>query len=248
MVNPLDEVTGPTSDEGRDTRVIQKQLEVKVDGGTKFFFNIGIWILGVVIALVIGFASSGDILTALGISVLGVIPGIIFLIMKTQANAFLLKLEQKIQADTSQIDTYEEQRVLILQDLAKLLDKSVDLDKDVMKSVAAFRAGSSTNTDEVRNETSRGIDSMFGRINVAFEAYPDLKAQANIAEAMRQNAYLQKEITAARVLLNDTMRMWNQEIYGWPVKQMVAEKKGYTTRIPYTISMATKERAKGTFF
>jgi len=86
------------------------------------------------------------------------------------------------------------------------------------------------------------------RLNVAFEAYPDLKAHAAIADALRQNSYLQKEITAARTLYNDTVARWNQDIFAWPTKQIVAARNGYTTRIPFTASAQVKEAARGTFF
>ena len=80
------------------------------------------------------------------------------------------------------------------------------------------------------------------------EAYPELKAHAAIADAMQQNSYLQKEITAARAVYNDTVRQWNQDIFSWPTKMIVAARAGYTTRIPFTASSETKERARGTFF
>jgi LemA protein len=65
---------------------------------------------------------------------------------------------------------------------------------------------------------------------------------------MRQNSYLQREITAARTLYNDTIATWNKEIYSWPVKQIVADKQGFTTRIPFTASAETKAAARTTFF
>jgi LemA protein len=157
-------------------------------------------------------------------------------------------LQQKIQADASQIDNYLEQRVVILQNLARLLDKSIDLDKDVMKSVAAYRGGVNPNSDAERNKVAGQLDGMFSRINLAFENYPNLKAQDNIADAIRQNSYLQKEITAARTLYNDTLTRWNQDIFAWPTKIIVAAKQGYTTRIPFTTSQETKQAARGTFF
>jgi len=89
---------------------------------------------------------------------------------------------------------------------------------------------------------------MFSRISLAAGAYPDLKAQAVIADAMRQNSYLQKEVTAARTLYNDTVGMWNQDIFAWPTKQIVAARAGYTTRIPFTASAETKAAARGVFF
>ena len=80
------------------------------------------------------------------------------------------------------------------------------------------------------------------------EAYPELKAHAAIADAMQQNSYLQKEITAARSLYNDTVYQWNRDIFDWPAKMIVAAKEGYTTRIPFTASAETKEKARAVFF
>jgi LemA protein len=75
-----------------------------------------------------------------------------------------------------------------------------------------------------------------------------LKAHAAIADAMQQNSYLQKEITAARALYNDTVNQWNRDIFDWPTKMIVAAKEGYTTRIPFTASAEVKERAREVFF
>ena len=247
MANELDEITGPTMPEGNDVNVIAKQLKVEVGAGTKAF-ELLLWILPIPIAYLVGFVASGDAALAALYSIAGIFPGLIFHLMKQNALAYFRKLQQKINADASQIDNFLEQRVQILQNLAQLLDKSIDLDKDVMKTVAAYRGGVNPNADAVRNQVSSAMDGVLSRINLAFEAYPELKAQVNIAEAMRQNGTLQKEITAARVLYNDTVTMWNQDIYGWPTKIIVASKQGYTTRIPYIASSETRAQARGTFF
>lgn len=247
MVNELDETTGPTNSAGRDINVIDKQLKVEVGFGTKVF-ELAVWIVGVLLAFAVGFAATSSIGVAIAISIVGVIPGLVFQLLKTNALSYLRKLQQKIQADASQIDNYLEQRVIILENLAGLLAKSIDLDKDVMKTISAYRSGINPNPDINRNEASAAMDSVASRINVAFEAYPELRAQENIAEAMRQNSYLQKEITAARTLYNDTVTTWNQEIYSWPIHQIVAAKAGYTTRIPFIASAETRDAARKTFF
>ncbi|MBO6004787.1 MAG: LemA family protein, partial [Verrucomicrobia bacterium] len=150
------------------------------------------------------------------------------------------------QADASTIDNYLEQRVRILQNLAKLVEKAIDLDKDVMKAVAAFRGGRLPEGE--RNQVAAQIDGAFGRLFPQVEAYPDLKAHAAIADAIQQNSYLQKEITAARTLYNDTVNQWNTDVFRWPTKMIVAARAGYTTRIPFTASAEVKEQAKGVFF
>ena len=65
---------------------------------------------------------------------------------------------------------------------------------------------------------------------------------------MQQNSYLQREITAARELYNDTIFAWNRDIFAWPTKMIVAAKAGYTTRIPFIASKEIKEKAKDVFF
>lgn len=216
MANELDELTGPFNEAGRDVKVIEKQIPVKVGAGSKVF-EVLLWVLGI-------------------------IPGIVFLFKKIKAGEYLSKLQQRLQHDASQIDNYLEQRVMILQNAAKLLDKAIDLDKTTFESVAKYRGSGDLNS------AASEIESVSKAINVAFEAYPDLKAHQEIADVLQQNAYLQKEITAAREVYNDTVATWNTAIFEWPTKQIVAAKRGYTTRIPFSTSSEIKEKARGTFF
>ena len=115
-----------------------------------------------------------------------------------------------------------------------------------MKTIAAYRGGIRPDAD--RNTVANDIDTAYARLFPQVEAYPELKAHAAIADAMQQNAYLQKEITAARSLYNDTVFQWNKDIFDWPTKMIVAAKEGYTTRIPFTASAQTKARAREVFF
>ena len=220
MANELDELTGPVNEAGRDVNVIEKQIPVKVGIGSTIF-EIMLWVLGI-------------------------LPGLIFMFMKVQAKNYFQQLQQKIQADASQIDNYLEQRVQILQNVAPLVNKAIDLDKDVMKSIAAFRSG--MNPDADRNAVNQKLDATFARLFPQIEAYPELKSHEAIADAMRQNSYLQKEITAARSLYNDTVTQWNTDIFMWPTKMIVAARSGYTTRIPFSASAEMKARARGVFF
>jgi len=167
--------------------------------------------------------------------------------MKMKAKNHFQQLQQKIQRDASTIDNYLEQRVVVLQNAAKLLDKAIDLDKTTLENIAKYRSGIA-NTDAQRNEVAGEIDAVSRSINIAFENYPDLKAHNEIEDAMKQNMYLQREITAARELYNDTINTWNRDVYRWPTKQIVAARSGYTTRIPFIASQEIKARANDVFF
>lgn len=222
MANQLDELNPEVREEGLDTSVIAKKLPVKVGVGSTIF-EIMLWVLGI-------------------------LPGIIFLFMKTKAQNHFDQLQQKIQRNASQIDNYLEQRVMVLQNCARLLDKAIDLDKSTFENIAKYRSGNAGDSDEARNEIEGQIETISRDINVAVENYPELAAHREIADAMQQNMYLQREITAARELYNDTINEWNRDIFAWPTKMIVAAKNGYTTRIPFIASKEVKEQAKGVFF
>jgi LemA protein len=167
--------------------------------------------------------------------------------MKTKARNYFMQLEQRIQRNASQIDNYLEQRVVVLQNCARLLDKAIDLDKSTFENLAKYRSGRG-DADSARNDMQGELDAISHSINVAFENYPDLRAHDQIADAMKQNMYLQREITAARELYNDTVNAWNRDVFAWPSKQIVAARQGYTTRIPFIASKEIKEKATGVFF
>ena len=216
MANELDELTGPVSEKGNDINVIHKQIEIKVGWGSTFFQVL--------------------------LFVLGIIPGIIFLCMKIKAGNYLSRLQQKIQHDASQIDNYLEQRVVILENMAALVNKATKLDESTFQAIAQARASGGM------NDKAAALENVNSKINVAMEAYPELKAHQEIAMAMQQNSYLQKEITAAREVYNDAVLEWNGLVFRWPTYMIVAAKRGYTTRIPFSASFETKQRARENFF
>ena len=221
MANQLDELNPQIREEGLDTNVIAKKLPAEVGAGSKVF-EVLLWVCGI-------------------------IPGLVFLFMKISAQKHFDQLQQKIQRNASQIDNYLEQRVMVLQNCARLLDKAIDLDKSTFENIAKYRSGNG-DADSARNELGNKIDTINRSINVAVESYPDLAAHREIADAMQQNMYLQREITAARELYNDTINEWNKDIFAWPTKKIVAAKNGYTTRIPFIASQEIKQQAKGVFF
>ncbi|QCE34523.1 LemA family protein [Acetobacteraceae bacterium] len=247
MANELDEITGSVNQEGRDVHVIEKQLPVTIGVGS-LLFEMSLWVVGFIpaILLYVGHVLPQD--QALWVGLLGFLPGPVFLWMKAQAKATLNKLQQRIQADASQIDHFLEQRVIVLENVVGLLDKSIELDKSVMEKVTAYRSGITPAQDGERNAVAQNLNQAFSLVRATAEAYPDLKSQSVIADAMRQNTYLQQEITAARGLYNDAVLLWNEAIFDWPTKQIIAARAHYTSRIPFTVSAETREAARSKFF
>lgn len=223
MPNELDETDVSTiNTEGRDVHVIDKKVAVTLDTADKFM-NIFLWFLP-----------------------LPIIGGLIYAARKAHAKSYLQQLQQKIQHAASTIDNYQLQRVVVLQNTAKLLEKSIDLDKSTFTEIAKLRAGSMS--DETRIALAERLGDVEKSINVAFENYPELKAQRAIADAMQQNNYLQQEITAAREIYNDSVLRWNTEIFALWANKFVAAKAGYTTRIPFIASAEIKAKSESVLF
>ena len=250
MANQLDEMTGPVNENGRDIHVIEKQLPVKTGVGS-VLFEIALWV-AIPIAVGLFMLLGGwamvpyPLLVTVGSCLVGILPGVVFLFMKIKARNYFQQLEQRIQAEASNIDNYLEQRVQILQNVVGLVNRAVDLDKEVMEQVAALRGGKIT--DANRNEVAQQVNTAMGRLFPQVEAYPELKAHNAIADAMQQNNYLQREITAARTVYNSRVTQWNTSLFEWPTKMIVAAKQGYTTRIPFTVSNDVREQARAKFF
>lgn len=240
MSNMLNELDEEIREEGRDTNVIAKQIKVEKDPSLQILICV-LYLLG--LGLIIGGAIS-KIYYIIPIGV--IILGIVYSNLKKQESYFN-QLEQRIQQSASQIDNYLEQRVIVLQNTAKLVEKAVDLDKSIFSEVAKLRTGGNIKESE-RNEIQGKLEKTYSGLSIAVENYPDLKSHMELRDAMQQNLYLQREITAAREVYNDSIGIWNREIFEWPFKKYIAAKKEYTTRIPFIASKEIKQKAKEVFF
>lgn len=225
MPNELDETDISTiNTAGRDVHVIEKKVAVELDGTDKFMYVFAWCML--------------------------IIPGLIFMTNTSKAHNYLQQLQQRINAAASTIDNYQMNRIQILTNTAKLLQKAIDLDQETLTAIAGLRSGMNPNADPdtARNELAERIGKAERALNVAFENYPKLEAHAEIRDAMQQNILTQHEITAARDNYNDMVLRWNTEIFQQWSKKRAAAKAGYTTRIPFTLPAELKAQSQSVFF
>ena len=169
MANLLDETQGPINNEGRDVHVIDRQIPVTITFKSTLF-EIALWItIPLLVLLYVCFMGnqleSPARVAAIG-CLLGILPGVIFIFMKISARNYFMQLEQRIQAEASNIDNFLEQRVQILQNVVGIVDRAIDLDKDVMKAVAALRGGkiSDTNRSDINNQLNVACGRLFHRL------------------------------------------------------------------------------------
>ena len=214
MANQLDEMNPEIMSQGRDVNVIAKVIPVETSGFEKLLPTIlmAIGVIGIVLGIVI----DKYLISAIGAVVL-IYP---WWRLKQISSEFNM-MEQRIQNAASEIDNYMEQRVVILSNAAKLVEKSIEVDKDILVDIAKYRSGNFT--EESRSDVNSQLNKATRALNVAIENYPEL-------------------------LYNDAVNTWNREIFEFPFKKIVAAKEGRTTRIPFIADQETKEKAKGVFF
>lgn len=239
MGNQLDELKGPKMEEGRDVNVIAKQLPIESDLADKFMVFLPV-LIG------IGISVFAILIEEYLVAIAGVIP-IIWIVWKIKnIEAFFQQIQQRLQQSASTVDNFQEKRVRQLENAARLLERSEDLDRTIFSDIAKMRSGGMMTQDRVAADEQ--INSIASRLNVAVERYPELKSQNTIRDVLQQNAYTQSEITAAREKYNDDVMRWNNEIQKFPYKKYVAAKNGFTTRIPFAASAEVKARSKEVFF
>jgi len=200
MANQLDEMNPEIISEGRDVHVIAKVIPVETSGFEKLLPTIlmAVGVIGIVFGIVID---------KYLVSIIGAIVLIYPWWRLKQISSEFNMMEQRIQNAASEIDNYMEQRVVILSNAAKLVEKSIEVDKDILVDIAKYRSGNFS--EESRSDVNAQLNKATRALNVAIENYPELQSQDTIRDAMQQNSYLQKEITAARTLYNDAVNTWN---------------------------------------
>lgn len=249
MANQLDEMNPVLLKEGKDVNVIAKQLPVTV-GSEGIVYQFCVCATGLV-PLTIGIIlfKSGEQNAFAGIlcCACSLLPALGLYFARQRVESYFNGLEQRIQAAASRLDNYLEQRVVILKNAAKILERQMNFEKETYTAIASLRSGIPLN-DQQRNELGASLDKASGAFVVNVEAYPTLQSIQVVQDAMSQNTYLQKEITAARELYNAEVMRWNTDVFAFPLKKIVAASRGYTTRIPFIASEEIKKQARDVFF
>ena len=232
MTNEPDEMKNENIKERQETNSINKQIKVTATSGEKKVPYI-VTLVGIIL-LVYGIHSKDYVAGAIGLFI-GIYPYLAMGKISAQFNA----AEQEIQKVANEIDSCMKQRTIILENLAKLIEKSVDTNEKIPMDTTKYKNGNFT--DKTRNEADRKLNDITRNINAILENNPELKRQKAIQDAIQQNAKLQRKIANAKTLYNEAVNTWNKEIFEFPLKKIVAAKEKRTTRIPFAATEETKK-------
>ena len=239
MSNEPDKMKNENIKEGQETNAIYNQIKVTATSGEKKVPYI-VTLVGIIL-LVYGIHSKDYVAGAIGLFI-GIYPYLAMGKISAQFNA----AEQEIQKAANEIDSCMKQRIIILENLAKLIEKSIDTNEKIPIDTTKYKNGNFT--DKTRNEADLKLNNAIRNINVLLENNPELKKQKAIQDEIQQNAKLQRKIANARTLYNEAVNTWNREIFEFPLKKIVAAKEGRTTRIPFIANEEIKQKSKEVFF
>ena len=114
-------------------------------------------------------------------------------------------------------------------------------EKDLLKDVTELRSLRSgdikpENLSSVNDKINKG----FAKVNVAFEAYPNLRASDSVMQLMSAADLNEREIAASRRLYNQSVMEFNQKLFVFPDQNIAAIMKVHTLPL-FEVSVEQKK-------
>ncbi len=132
----------------------------------------------------------------------------------------LVTARQLVQEGYSGIDVQLKKRANLIPNLVAAVKGYLKHERETLEKLTELRAramGMSENTDPAqRSAVEQEISSLLGKIMVAVENYPDLKASQNVLDLQQQLAQIEHDIQMARRYYNGTVRENNILVESFP--------------------------------
>ncbi|MFH1498532.1 MAG: LemA family protein [Verrucomicrobiota bacterium] len=143
----------------------------------------------------------------------------------------LVGKKNQVENAFASIDVYLKKRYDLIPNLVATVKQYAEHEAGTLAKVTEMRAravSGSAGTDEkvaLNNELSAGL----GRLMVAVEAYPELKANENFNQLQRTLNEIEEQLSAARRAFNASVTDFNNAVEMFPTN-LLAGMMGYTRR------------------
>jgi LemA protein len=140
----------------------------------------------------------------------------------------LVTLRNRFRNAYSQIDVQLKRRYDLIPNLVEAVKGYMAHERQTLTAVIqarnaasaanAFASANPGNADALRGIASAeaSLTSVLGRIKILAEAYPDLKANQNVAELMEQLSSTENRVAFARQAYNDAVMLYNIQTQKFP--------------------------------
>jgi len=156
----------------------------------------------------------------------------------------LIALKFQTQNALKQIDVQLKRRHDLIPNLVQAVQGAMQFERGTLQDVIearnkAISAGAGTNLQGVGQMAAAEahLSGALGRLMAVVEAYPDLKATANVGQLQEELTSTENKIGFARQLYNDTATLYNTEQHQFPTA-LVA---GFARAVPAELWEITDE-------
>jgi len=132
----------------------------------------------------------------------------------------LVQLRNRVRNGWSQIDVQLKRRFDLIPNLAETVRGYADLEKGIFEEFARARGlyaqGSKAGNVEQMAQANESLGGTLSRLLMVQERYPDLKANTNFQEMMKQLKETEDKISFSRQFYNDVVLQYNNKIEVFP--------------------------------
>lgn len=132
----------------------------------------------------------------------------------------LIRLKNRVQEAWSDIDVQLKRRHDLIPNLINSVKGFMKHERELLENITKYRSQAMTAQEEGNTQAlaaaESNLSSMVGKLQVAVEAYPDLKANQNVAQLMDELSDTENKIQAARRFYNSQTRDFNTKIESFP--------------------------------
>lgn len=166
---------------------------------------------------------------------------VIALIMIVPTYNRLATSKENVNKSYAQVQNVVQRRADLIPNLVNTVKGYTDHESDTLKEVTNARAGvknakNPTDLAQANEQLTRAI----GDINVAVEAYPDLKADSQFVQLMDELAGSENRISTERKNYNEAVQSYNTDIKKFPTN-IISKFTGYNEAEYFQASESAQE-------
>lgn len=180
--------------------------------------------------------------------ILGSIIAIILLIIISISWAIgiyntLIKGKQDIANQWSNIKTEYQRRADLLMNLVESVKSYKNHEKSTLTAVIQARAGKWGNTRNLDEKQMKGLDKLFNKMLMTFEAYPNLKANEQHNDLIEELKTTENRINISRTEYNSIVNEYNTIVKMFPTS-IISNMFGFTPETFYINEEASNKAPK----
>ncbi|MBD3311615.1 MAG: LemA family protein [Candidatus Magasanikbacteria bacterium] len=132
----------------------------------------------------------------------------------------LIKLRNRTKEAWSDIDVQLKRRHDLIPNLVESVKGYMKHERELLEKITKYRSQAmkeqKAGETEKLAKTEGMLGNMLGKLQIAVEAYPDLKANENVSQLMDELSDTENKIQAARRFYNGQVRDFNTKIESFP--------------------------------